>query len=83
MNETMELNVKDHVNNDQKVVFQFYRSNILYYKTEKGLVFEVPISDCGDACFNNEDKAILYMRWIRKQIEAIKAEQNAKSKDLV
>lgn len=69
------MNVKEHVNNGQKVTFQFYRSGVLYYKTEKGLIFEVPITDCGDAVFNREDKAMLYMRWIRKQIEAIKAER--------
>ena len=63
-------NVKEHVINNKKVYFQFYRSGILYYKTELGLIFEVPTSDCGDACFNQEDKAMLYMRWIRKQMEA-------------
>ena len=64
------LAIKKHVENNQIVRFQFYRAGILYYETEKGLLFEVPISDCGDACFNREDKAILFMRWIRKQLEA-------------
>ena len=64
------INVKEHVSNGKKVSFQFYRSGVLYYKTEKGLIFEVPTSDCGDACFNREEKAMLYMRWIRKQLEA-------------
>ena len=63
-------NVKEHVINNKKVYFQFYRSGTLYYKTELGLIFEVPTSDCGDACFIQEDKAMLYMRWIRKQLEA-------------
>jgi hypothetical protein len=67
------FSVKEHVNNGQRVRFKFYRAGILYYETEKGLVFEVPVSDCGDACFKDEDKAMLYMRWIRKQIEAINA----------
>jgi len=64
------MNIKEHVMNDQKVMFSFYRDGILYYKTEKGLLFEVPISDTGTACFNAEDRAMLYMRWIRKQLEA-------------
>ena len=68
----MTLNIKDHVNNNQKVRFKFYRSGVLYYETEKGLIFEVPISDTGDAVFNPEEKAMLLMRWIRKQIEANK-----------
>ena len=62
--------VKEHVINDQKVNFSFYRDGILYYKTEKGLLFEVPISDAGSGCFNGQDKAVLFMRWIRKQIES-------------
>jgi len=66
----MKTNVKEHVINDQKVKFSFYRDGILYYKTEKGLLFEVPISDTGSGCFNAEDKAMLFMRWIRKQLEA-------------
>ncbi len=36
--------------------------------------FPVPISDCGDGTFNAEDKAILYMRYIRKQLEEMKKE---------
>jgi len=66
----MKTNVKEHVVDDQKVKFSFYRDGILYYKTEKGLLFEVPASDAGTACFNAEDRAILFMRWIRKQLEA-------------
>lgn len=64
------MNIKEQVENNQKVRFQFYRDGILYYKTEKGLLFEVPISDTGMGCFNSEDRAILFMRWIRKQLEA-------------
>lgn len=66
------MSVKEHVVNGRKVYFQFYRSGTLYYKTELGLIFDVPCADCGDACFLAEDKAMLYMRWIRKQIEANK-----------
>lgn len=66
----MNTNVKEHVVNNQKVRFSFYRDGMLYYKTEKGLLFEVPTSDAGTACFNAEDRAILFMRWIRKQLEA-------------
>jgi len=62
--------VKGHVVNDQKVYFSFYREGILYYKTENGLLFEVPISDTGNGCFNAEDRAMLFIRWIRKQLKA-------------
>jgi len=53
-----------------KVTFQFYRKGELYYETESGFVFRVPISDCGDACFNREDKGIMFMRYIRKELES-------------
>ncbi len=36
--------------------------------------FPVPIEDCGDGQFNVEDKAILFMRYIRKHLENIKNE---------
>ena len=65
-----KINVKEHVKNDQKVFFQFYRSGVLYYKTEKGLIFEVPTVDCNDACFNNTDRAMLFMKWIQRQLKA-------------
>lgn len=64
------VNVKEHIINNQRVQFQFYRSGILFYKTEKGLLFEVPVTDTGTGVFNAEDKASFFMRWIRKQLEA-------------
>ena len=72
--EMPSLNIVDHVRDNQKVHFKFYRMGILYYETDKGLLFEIPISDTGSGSFNVEDKAINYMRWIRPQIEKIKKE---------
>ena len=73
--------ILEHVRNNQKVHFKFYRMGILYYETEKGLLFEVPISDAGTGIFNAEDKAINYMRWIRPQLrknaEALAESQTA------
>ena len=63
----------DHVSEGKKVKFKFYRSSILYYETEQGLLFEVPIEETGHGVFNVEEKAILFMRWIRKQLEANEA----------
>lgn len=65
------MNLKEQVQG--KVTFQYYREGHLYYKTEKDLVFPVPISDIGEATFLNEDKALLFMRYIRKHIETIKS----------
>ena len=60
------------------VRFQYYRDGALYYKTEAGLLFPVPIDDIGNATFMAEDKALLFMRYIRKQIAFLK-EQGARS----
>jgi len=64
------MNIKDHIKG--LVKFQFYRDNILYYKTESGLIFPVPIEDVGNATFLNEDKGILFMRYIRKHLTNLK-----------
>ena len=65
------MNIKDMVSNGKRVYFVRYQKNELWYVTECGFEFPVPISDTGDACFEKEDKALLFMRWIRKQIENI------------
>lgn len=67
--------VIDMVRDGQQVYFQFYRNGELYYKTESGFIFTVPISDCGDAVFNNQDKALLFMRWLRPALDLANLEQ--------
>ncbi len=39
--------------------------------------FPVPVDDCGEGKFLAEDKAITYMRYIRKQVESAEAEEKA------
>jgi len=72
------VNIKEIVKN-QKAHFVFYRDQSLFYETDNGYQFPVPISDAGSATLNHEEKAILLMRYIRKHIERTeqaKAEQN-------
>lgn len=63
--------LKEMVSGDKKVHFKFYRENTLWYKTECDFEFPVPISDIGNATFLNEDRAILFMRYIRKHLDFI------------
>ena len=64
--------VKDNI-----VTFQHYRAGFLYYSIAyndkaSGMhdyIFPVPISDCGEATFNKQEKAIMLMRYIRKAID--------------
>ncbi len=57
---------------DNKVVFDSLRAGIAYYTVTVDNVswrFPVPLSDIGDATLLKEDKAIIFMRYIRKSIE--------------
>jgi hypothetical protein len=60
--------VKECVLGDKKVVFVRYQSDALWYRCENGFEFPVPRHDTGDAAFLAEDKASMFMRWIRKHI---------------
>ncbi len=62
---------------NKKVHLEFYRKGELWYKTEDGFNFPVPISDTGDAAFLVEDKATLFMRYIKKQLKAVELENPA------
>lgn len=69
-----EYNVKDMVKDGKKVRFARFRKGELIYTTECGFEFPVPTDDAGDGIFLAEDKAMLFMRYIRKHIENIKSE---------
>lgn len=64
---------------DKKVKFLFYREHELWYTTECGFEFPVPTNDVGTAAMNAEDKAILFMRWIRKHMEMLEGAKKEKS----
>lgn len=66
-----EYNIKDMIK-DKKVKFVEYRRGELIYITECGFKFPVPIDDTGDGVFLPEDKAIIFMRYIRKAVNALK-----------
>ena len=68
------------VSNNKKVTFVRYQKGYLWYSTECGFEFPVPISDTGDAAFVGQDKALLFMRWIKKHIDCI---HQAKNENLI
>jgi hypothetical protein len=67
------LSLKEMVAGGKLVHFEFYRKGELWYKTEDGFEFPVPIEDTGDGVFLKSDKAMMFMRYIRKQIANIEA----------
>jgi len=54
---------------DKKARFKFYSDGELWYTTENGFEFPIPISDTGTGIFRSEENAITLMRWIRKHLE--------------
>lgn len=56
---------------NKKVKFTYYADKELWYITECGFEFPVPITDIGNATFLAEDKAIYFMRYIRKYINVL------------
>ena len=58
------------VKNGKKVRFVRARGGELIYATECGFEFRVPFDDMGDGVFLPEDRPALFMRWIRKELEA-------------
>ena len=72
------MKVKDYVK-DCEVEFMFYRDGSLWYQVIGGpaaLEFPVPITDIGNATFNRSDKALLFMRYIRKHMDTIGEARN-------
>lgn len=63
------------VSGGKKVNFVRYRKGELIYVTESGFEFPVPTDDTGDGVFLAEDRAMLFMRYIRKHIESVEKEK--------
>ena len=55
------------------VRFVRYRAGMLWYATESGFEFPVPIADVGEATFLAQDKATLFMRYIRRHLDLLQA----------
>ncbi len=55
------------------VRFVHYQDGSLIYRCDDGFEFPVPLADCGSARFPSEEKAMLFMRWIRKQMDFLES----------
>lgn len=65
-------NIKDMVKDGKKARITHYKLGELWYETECGFKFPVPVhntEEIGEATFLVEDKAMLLMRYIRKHIK--------------
>jgi hypothetical protein len=63
--------IKDMVKDGKKVTFTRFKEGELWYQTECGFDFPVPVSDTGNGTFLPVDKAMLFMRYIRKHLAVL------------
>ena len=61
--------INEMVANDRTVRFTHYKNGELWYVTETGFSFPVPIADVGDTAFPAVDRALLYMSYIRRHLQ--------------
>ena len=66
------MDIKQLYKTKEKVHFQYFKDGDFWYQTESGFLFPVPLADLEGAQMNAEDKATLFVRYIKKWIEATK-----------
>ncbi len=60
------LNLKENVRGNAS--FAYFRDEALWYRTETGMLFPVPVRDVEGTQVLAVEKALFFMRWIRKYI---------------
>jgi len=66
--EAIVFTLKEMIKDNRRVTFVRYKEGELWYATEDGFEFPVPIDDVGSATMLSTDKALLFMRYIRKHL---------------
>ncbi len=61
------MNIKENIKGYS--TFVYFRDNAMWYRTETGMIFPVPVADIdGTTTLLAMEKSILLMRWIRRYI---------------
>jgi hypothetical protein len=76
--------LKHRLNNP--IVFAYFQDHTLYYKCEDGFVFPVPLADTinsqgNSPKFYNEERGMMFMKWICKAMVAIQAANTKRIKE--
>jgi len=66
------MNIIELVKN-KKARFVQYREGNFIYETEDGFQFPVPLEEVGSASMLAEDRALFFMRWIRRHLATLEA----------
>jgi hypothetical protein len=72
-----QIDIKRAVSEGRVCFLEYYRDGKLWYVTEFGELFPVPISDVGNATLHQTEKALLLMRYMRKWNSSLKEEHEA------
>ncbi len=65
--------IKELVSPDVTAIFiKAYAGNLWYTTSKHDFKFPIPYNEMGDGIFKREDKAIVFMKWIRKHLELLK-----------
>lgn len=59
--------VKEMVRDRRIVSLKYYKDGILWYSTECGFIFPVPIKEVEGTKVYSEDKAMVFMKYIKRQ----------------
>lgn len=62
------FDLKTMIKDNRHVSFVRYKEGDLWYVTEDGFEFPVPVADVGNATMLAKDKALLFMRYLRKHL---------------
>ena len=71
------IDIKRAVSNNNRVFFRYYADGSLWFITEFDELFPVPVSDLGTATVRLNEKALLFMRYMRKWNASLKEEHAA------
>ena len=66
--ENTTMNITEIVKNKRAHVVH-YREGHFIYETDDGFQFPIPLTDIGNSTLQAEDRAVLFMRWIRQHLE--------------
>jgi len=66
----------DEVRDEKKVKFKCLKNKEMWYVTESGFEFPVPLSETEGAEFLAEDKALYFSRWIGRHIKDLQEALN-------
>jgi hypothetical protein len=73
--------IKGMVEGGKLVNFIHFQGGSLWYATECGFEFPVSLDEVGETTYPAQDKALLFMRFIRKHIQMIQASLGEVSRD--